>query len=112
MPFVNEEELKNKNKLVKDYINNRKLLKQKLQKEIVAKQQLQKSASEIFRPITKMFEETQKKTDKRQDQLIRHIQQQLAIEDQFILCTLKVLSITKKKNCLHKTILRLILLSL
>ena len=40
MPFVNEEELKNKNKPVKDYIDNRKLLKQKLQKEIVAKQQL------------------------------------------------------------------------
>ena len=57
MPFVNEEELKNRNKLVKDYINNRKLLKQKLQKEIVAKQQLQKSASEVFRPITKTFEE-------------------------------------------------------
>ena len=81
MPFVNEEELKNRNKLVKDYINNRKLLKQKLQNEIVAKQQLQKSASEVFRPITKTFEETQKKTDKRQDQLIQHIQQQLAIED-------------------------------
>ena len=58
MPFVNEEELKNRNKLVKDYINNRKRLKQKLQKEIVDKQQLQKSASEIFRPITKTFEET------------------------------------------------------
>ena len=70
MPFVNEEELKNRNKLVKDYINNRKLLKQKLQKEIIAKQQLQKSASEIFCPITKTFEETPKKTDKRQDQLI------------------------------------------
>ena len=81
MPFVNEEELKNRNKLVKDYINNRKLLKQKLQKEIVAKQQPQKSASEVFRPITKTFEETHKKTDKRQDQLIQHIQQQLAIED-------------------------------
>ena len=81
MPFVNEEELKNRNKLVKDYINNRKRLKQKLQKEIVAKQQLQKSASEIFRPIAKTFEETQKKTDERQDQLIQHIQQQLAIED-------------------------------
>ena len=33
MPFVNEEELKNRNKLVKDYINNRKRLKQKLQKK-------------------------------------------------------------------------------
>ena len=81
MPFVNDEELKNKNKLVKDYINNRKLLKLKLQKEIVPKQQLQKSASEIFRPITKTFEETLKKTDERQDQLIQYIQQQLAIED-------------------------------
>ena len=81
MPFVNEEELKNRNKLVKDYINNQKRLKLKLQNEIVAKQQLQKSASEIFCPITKTFEETQKKTDKRQDQLIQHIQQQLAIED-------------------------------
>ena len=81
MPFVNEEELKNKNKLIKDYLNNRKLLKQKLQKKIVATQQLQKSASEIFRPITKTFENTQKKTDERQDQLIQQIQQHLAIDE-------------------------------
>ena len=115
MPFVNEEELKNRNKLVKDYINNRKLLKQKLQKEIVTKQQLQKSASEIFRPITKTFEETQKKTDKRQDQLIQHIQQQLAIEDKpRSIYTVHFESAfdNEEKNCLHKTILRLILLSL
>ena len=81
MPFVNEEELKNRNKLLKEYINNRKLLKQRLQKEIVTKQQLQKSASEIFHTISKTFEETQKKTNERQDQLIQYIQQQLAIED-------------------------------
>lgn len=81
MPFINEAQLKNKNKLVKDYLNNRKLLKQKLQKEIIAKQELQKSASEIFQPITKTFEEAQKETDKRQDQLIEHIQQQLAIKE-------------------------------
>ena len=53
MTFVNEEELKKQNKLVKDYLNNRKLLRQKLQKESLAEQQLQKSASEIILPITK-----------------------------------------------------------
>ena len=115
MPFVNEEELKNKNKLVKDYINNRKLLKQKLQKEIVAKQQLQKSATEIFRPITKTFEETQKKTDKRQDQLIQHIQQQLAIEDKpRSIYTVHFESAfdNEEKELLTQKILRLILLCL
>ena len=32
MPFVNEEELKNKNKLVKDYINNPKAFETKTAK--------------------------------------------------------------------------------
>ena len=61
MPFVNEEELKNKNKLVKDYINNRKLLKQKLQKEIVAKQQLQNLPLKYFVPLLKRLKKLRKK---------------------------------------------------
>ena len=81
MPFVNEEELIKKNKLVKEYFNNRKLLKQRLQNENIAKQQLQKSASEVFFPITKTLEENQKKTDKRQDRMLQNIQQHLAIEE-------------------------------
>ena len=44
MTFVNEDELKKQNKVVKQYLNNRKLLKQKLQNETIAKQQLQKNA--------------------------------------------------------------------
>lgn len=81
MPFVNEEELKKQNKLVKDYLNNRKLLKQKLHKDIVAKQQIQRSASEIFQPITETLKESQRKTDERQDKLLENIQQQLAIKE-------------------------------
>ena len=61
MPFVNEEELKNRNKLVKDYINNRKLLKQKLQKEIVAKQQLQSLPLKYFVPLLKRLKKLRKK---------------------------------------------------
>ena len=81
MTFVNEDELKKQNKVVKQYLNNRKLLKQKLQNETIAKQQLQKNAEEIFSPITKTFEDAQKKTDEIQNQLIQNIQQHLAIEE-------------------------------
>jgi len=45
-------------------IINRKLLKQNIQRENFAKH-LQQSASELFRPITKIFQETQKKTNKK-----------------------------------------------
>ena len=76
MTFVKEEELKKKNKLIEEYLNNRKLLKKRLQNEIQSKQQLQESASEIFLPITKKIEETQKKTDERQDKLIKELQEE------------------------------------
>ena len=69
MTFV-KEELKKKNKLIEEYLNNRKLIKKRLQNEIQSKQQLQESASEIFLPVTKKIEETQKKTYERQDKLI------------------------------------------
>ena len=69
MTFV-KEELKKKNKLIKEYPSNRNLLKKRLQNEIQSKQQLQESASEIFLPMTKKIEETQKKTDERQDKLL------------------------------------------
>ena len=81
MTFVNEEELKKQNKLVKDYLNNRKLLKQKLQKESLAEQQLQKSTSEIILPITKKIEEIQQKTDERRKKLVQDIETHFAIED-------------------------------
>ena len=76
MTFVKEEELKKKNKLIEEYLNNLKLLKKRLQNEIQSKQQLQESASEIFLPITKKIEETQKKTDERQDKLIKELQEE------------------------------------
>lgn len=81
MTFVNEEELKKQNKILRDYLNNRKLLKQKLQNDTIANQQLQKSTSEMFHPITKKIEEIQKKTDERRNKLIEDIQQHLAIEE-------------------------------
>ena len=74
MTFVKEEELKKKNKLIEKYLNNRKLLK-RLQNEIQSKQQLQETASEIFLPITKKIEEIQKKTDERQDKLIKELEE-------------------------------------
>ena len=74
MTFVNEEELKSKNKLIEKYLNNRRILKKSLRNEIQSKQQLQESASEILRPITEKLEETQKKTDERQDKLIQDLQ--------------------------------------
>ena len=77
MTFVKEEELKKKNKLIEEYLNNRKLLKKRLQNEIQSKQQLQESASEIFLPITKKIEEAQKKTDERQDKLIKELQKNI-----------------------------------
>ena len=76
MTFVKEEELKKKNKLIEEYLNNLKPLKKRLQNEIQSKQQLQESASEIFLPITKKIEETQKKTDERQDKLIKELQEE------------------------------------
>ena len=76
MTFIKEEELKKKNKFIKEYLNNRKLLKKRLQNEIQSKQQLQESASEIFLPITKKIEETQKKTDERQDKLIKELKEE------------------------------------
>ena len=48
MTFVNEDELKKQNKVVKQYLNNRKLLKQKLRNETIAKQQLQKMLKKFF----------------------------------------------------------------
>ena len=42
MIFVNEEELKKQNKILRDYLNNRKLLKQKLQNDTIANQQFAK----------------------------------------------------------------------
>ena len=75
MTFVKEEELKKKNKLIEEYLNNRKLLKERLQNEIQSKQQLQQSAAEIFSPITNKIEETQKKRDERQEKLIKELQQ-------------------------------------
>ena len=77
MTFVKKEELKKKIKLIEEYLNNRKLLKKRLQNEIQSKQQLQESASEIFLPVTKKIEETQKKTDERQDKLIKELQQNI-----------------------------------
>ena len=79
MTFVKEEELKKQNKLIKDYLNNRKLLKQRLQTDIQTKQQQQESAAQLFLPITKTIEETQQKTDARQDKLIENLH--LAIEE-------------------------------
>ena len=76
MTFVKEEELKKKNKLIEEYLNNRKLLKKRLQNEIQSKQQLQESASEIFLYITKKIGETQKKRDERQDKLIKELQEE------------------------------------
>ena len=86
MTFVNEEELKKQNKVVRDYLNNRKLLKQKLQNETIANQQLQKSTSEMFQPITKKIEQLQKEKDERQIKLLQYIQdiqqqQHFAIEE-------------------------------
>ena len=52
-------------------------LKKRLQNEIQSKQQLQESASEIFLPITKKIEETQKKTNEKQDKLIKELQQNI-----------------------------------
>ena len=80
MPFVNEEQLKKQNKLIKEYLNNRKLLKKRLQNASETKKQLQESASELFLPITKSIENTQEKIDERQDKLIQSIQNQLASE--------------------------------
>jgi len=77
MTFVNEK-FKSQNKLIKNYLDNRKLLKQKNQRENFAKQQLQQSASELFRPITKTFQETQQKTDEKQDKIIQNIEEQLS----------------------------------
>ena len=73
MTFITEEELKKKNQLIKNYLDNKKVLKQRLQQQILAKQQLQENASKIFTPITK-------KIDEKQDKLIENIQNQLAIE--------------------------------
>jgi len=39
---------------------------------------LQQSASELFRPITNTFQKTQKKTDEKQDKIIKNIKEQLA----------------------------------
>jgi len=80
MPFVNEKELKKQDKLIDTYLSNKKILKERLQEKALGKQKLQESASEIFYPITKKIEETQKKTDERQDKLIQDIQHQLVIE--------------------------------
>ena len=81
MPFVNEKELKKQDKLINTYLNNKKILKERLLENVVGKQKLQESASEIFFPITEKIEETQRRTDERQDKLIQGIQQQLAIEE-------------------------------
>jgi len=61
LTFVNKKELKNQNKLIKNYSDNRKLLKQKIQRENFARQQLQQSDFELLRLITKTFQEIQKK---------------------------------------------------
>ena len=61
MTFVKEEELKKKNKLIKEYLNNRKLLKRRLQNEVQSKPQLQESASKIFLPINKKLKKPRRK---------------------------------------------------
>jgi len=78
MTFVNEKELKNQNKLIKNYLDNRKLFKAKHSKRNFAKKQLQQSTSDLFHPITKTFQETQKKTAKKQDKMLQNIEKQLA----------------------------------
>jgi len=79
MTFVNKNEIKSQNKLIKNYLDYQKLLKQMIQRENFAKQQLQQSASEHFRLINKTFQKTQTKPIKSQIKCYKTLKNSLLI---------------------------------
>ena len=67
MPLKTINSVENKNKLVKEFIQNREILKQRLIDKKIGEQNLQEATEKIYQPVTKTPDKAQKKTDEKQD---------------------------------------------